>query len=61
MTGFITQSGTKYILDQDKKEFYGGNILKTPYIRAQAIIGCPAIIALKDDRIVKTSVVVKYI
>jgi len=62
MVGFITKSGSTYIVDAVNKTVSGG-ALETPtkYVTARIIMGERAEIELVDGRVMSTNTVVKYL
>lgn len=59
---FQTQSGSIYVLDEDKKVISGGKLAQQEeYVFARAICGLPGIIKLKSGETLKTNVIEKYL
>ena len=62
MVGFITNSGTKYYINEVDKTIWGGRI-KSPkrYVDCSVMIGCNGIFILEDGKVLKTNIIRGYL
>ena len=62
MVGFITNSGTKYYINESERTIIGGRFkTQQSYIAGSAIVGEKGIFHLADGRVLKTSVIRGYL